>query len=86
MASFLLVFLEPKVFNYVITWNLFLITILSFVGIKPRKPGFIFEKNTGYPLSYGIFMFSSTLNQEVALQLIGKTGKYYVLVQKEIIM
>jgi hypothetical protein len=57
------------------------VLILRSLGIKPKKPGYITEKETGYPLSFGIVkVFSESLNKEIAHAIISKTGKYYVLV------
>ena len=83
ISSIALALLEPKTFNFVILGLYVLILILAFVGIKPRAFGFVTEKETGYPLSFGVVsVFSSELGREVAHTVIGKTGRYYLLVPK----
>ncbi len=83
IASFLLIFLEPKMWNYIILAVYVTIFILSLLGVRPRKPGFILERETGYPLSFAIItVFSALLNREIAHTVVGKTGKYHILVPK----
>ncbi len=83
ISSIILALVEPKTFNLVILGLYALIIILALFGVKPRAFGFVTEKGTGYPLSFGIIsVFSSELGREVAHSVIGKTGKYYLLVPK----
>jgi hypothetical protein len=83
VSSIALTLIEPSVFNYVILSLYVVILILSFFGVKPKKPGFIQERTTGFPLSFGIIsVFSALLNTEVGHAVIGKTGRYYLLVPK----
>ncbi len=83
VSSIALTILEPKTFNFVILGLYALILVLAFFGIKPRAFGFVTEKETGYPLSFAVIsIFSSELGREVAHTVIGKTGRYYLLVPK----
>lgn len=82
-ASFLLVFLEPRLFNYIILGVYVLISVLSLFGVRPRRPGFVVERATGAPLSFAILsVFSELLKKEVAHTIVGATGRYHVLVPK----
>ncbi len=76
-----LLFGNPTKLNYILFGVYALVFVLRSLGIKPKKPGYVTEASTGFPLSFGIVrIFSKALNQEVAHAIIGKTGKYYVLV------
>ena len=79
--SFLLIF-GAKIFNYVVIWNICFDHNIVICYSKPQKPGFIFEKTRVINVLRYSLCFSALLNQEVAHTVIGKTGKYYVLVQK----
>lgn len=83
VASVMLAFLEPHFWNYAILGLYILIVVLMLSGVKPRQPGFVIERSTGYPLSFAILtVYSAMLKREVAHTIVGKTGKYHVLVPK----
>jgi DNA-binding beta-propeller fold protein YncE len=83
VASVMLAFLEPHFWNYAILALYILIIVLMLSGVKPRQPGFVVERSTGYPLSFAILtVYSAMLKREVAHTIVGKTGKYHVLVPK----
>lgn len=83
IASIILVYIDPSVLNLVILGIYLVILILSFFGIKPIKPGFVFERENGFPLSFAIItVFSAALNREVSHAVVGKTGRYHVLVPR----
>ncbi len=82
-ASAVLIFLEPSTLNYVILSIYVLITVLAMFGVRPKRPGFAIERDTGYPLSFAIVsVYSALLDKEIAHTIVGKTGKYHVLVPK----
>jgi hypothetical protein len=57
------------------------VLLLSFFGIKPRRPGYIYEEKTGAPVSFGLVrIFSASLGKEVAHSVVSKTGKYFSLI------
>ncbi len=81
ISSVVLMFLAPAPLNYIIVGIYAVVLIMRALGIKPKKPGHVIEKETGFPLSFGIIkVFSAALGKEVAHAIIGKTGKYYILV------
>lgn len=81
LISVFALYLKPSLFNLIILGVYLFIIVLGFFGIKPHRPGFVTEKKTGYPLSFGVVrVFSSNLNREVGHAVIGKTGKYHLLV------
>lgn len=83
IASIMLALLEPHFWNYAILGLYILIIVLMLSGVKPRQPGFVVERSTGYPLSFAILtVYSAMLKREVAHTIVGKTGKYHVLVPK----
>lgn len=74
-------FFKPSVFNIVILSIYVVVFLLSLFGIKPQKPGFVYDGKSGFPLSFGIIrVFSATLQREVSHTIIGKTGRYFSLV------
>jgi hypothetical protein len=81
ISSLLLLYTGPSPLNYILLGVYAFVLLLRLCGIKPKKPGYVVESQTGFPLSYGIVrIFSTALNQEIAHAVIGKTGKYYILV------
>ncbi|MDQ5883221.1 MAG: tripartite motif-containing protein 71, partial [Patescibacteria group bacterium] len=83
ISSVVLTALDPRTFNLVILGLYALIIVLALFGIKPRASGYVKEKETGFPLSFGVIsVFSAELGREVAHTVIGKTGRYYLLVPK----
>lgn len=83
LSSVFLSIFAPSVLNWVFLGIYGVIIILAFFGIKPRGSGHVFERSSGYPLSFGILrVFSAELNREVGHTVIGKTGKYFILVPK----
>lgn len=70
-----------SVFNIVVVSVYALVVIMWAFGVRPEKPGFIVDKKTGIPLSFGVVrVFSATRNTEVLHKVISKTGKYFSLV------
>jgi hypothetical protein len=83
VLSLFIMFTGPSPLNYILAGIYGVVLILRFLGVKPKKPGVIVEKETGYPLSFGLVkIFSAALQKEVGHAVIGKTGRYYVLVPK----
>ncbi|MEZ4103141.1 MAG: hypothetical protein R3B55_01040 [Candidatus Paceibacterota bacterium] len=79
--SVVLSFIGPSLLNTILLCVYALVLILRIFGVRPKKPGYITESQTGNPLSFGIFrVFSASLNREISHSVIGKTGKYYSLV------
>ena len=81
IVSFALLVTTPSTLNYILCGVYALVLVLRSLGVKPKKPGYVSEKETGFPLSFGIVkIFSTAMGREVAHAVIGKTGKYYALV------
>lgn len=81
--SVALLFIGPGTLNYVLFGIYAFVLILRFLGVKPKKPGYVVETVTGFPLSFGLVrIFSAKLGKEVAHAVISKTGRYYALVPK----
>lgn len=81
VSSIVLLIINTTKINYILFGVYVFIFILKIFGLKPKKPGYVFDKETGFPLSYGLVkVFSTSLQKEIAHTVIGKTGKYYVLV------
>ncbi len=75
------VYFFPTTFNIVIISIYAFVLLLSFFGIKPRRPGYIYEEKTGAPVSFGLVrIFSASLGKEVAHSVVSKTGKYFSLI------
>lgn len=82
-SSILLAAIEPRTFNFIILGIYVAIFILSLFGVRPRQPGYVVERGTGVPLSFGILsVFSAALGQEVGHTIVGATGRYHILVPK----
>jgi hypothetical protein len=80
ISSVILLFVLPSPVNYIVFGIYVLVIILRVFGVDTKKPGYVFDQN-GFPLSFGIIkVFSAALNREVGHSVIGKTGKYYLLV------
>jgi predicted outer membrane repeat protein len=80
ISSFALVFVSPAPINYIVIGIYAILILFKIFGLAPKKPGYVHDSN-GFPMSFGIIrVFSKDLNREVAHTVIGKTGKYYVLV------
>ncbi|MEZ4103491.1 MAG: hypothetical protein R3B55_03000 [Candidatus Paceibacterota bacterium] len=80
ISSVILFFISFSVLNIIILSLYALVLILRIFGIKPKQSSYVFDSK-GYPLSFGLIkLFSSTMQKEVAHTVIGKTGKYYLLV------
>lgn len=76
-------FHTPTTLNDVLFGVYALVLLLRSLGVKPKKPGYITERATGFPLSFGIVkVVSELLGKEIAHTVIGKTGKYYLLVPR----
>lgn len=83
IVSIALLFGSPTTLNYVLFGVYALALVLRGLGIKPKKPGYVVERATGFPLSFGVIkVYSESTNTEIAHTVISKTGKYYVLVPK----
>ncbi len=83
LFSLVFLFVGSGTLNYIILGIYTLVFLLRLLGVRPKKPGYIIEKETGFPLSFGLVkVFSASLRHEVAHAVISKTGKYYVLVPK----
>lgn len=81
ISSLVLMLITPAPINFIILGIYGLVLILRAFGIRPKKPGYVIEKETGFPLSFGIIkIFSAEIGREVSHTIIGKTGKYYTLV------
>lgn len=81
VCSLIILYLGPSELNYVLSGVYVAVLVLRFFGVKPKRPGYIVEAGTGFPLSFGLLkVYSARLQKEVAHAVIGKTGKYYVLV------
>ncbi len=81
VSSLVLMFMTPVPINFIILCFYGVVLILRAFGVRPKKPGYVIEKETGFPLSFGIIkIFSAEIGREVAHVVIGKTGKYYTLV------
>lgn len=81
VSSVALLLVGPTTLNYILLGVYGFVFVLRIFGIKPKKLGYVLDSKTGIPLSYGLVkIFSKELNREVAHTVIGKTGKYYVLV------
>jgi predicted outer membrane repeat protein len=80
ISSIFLMFTAPAPINLIIFGIYVVVFLLRLFGLRPKKPGYVFDAS-GYPLSFGIIkIFSAGLSREVAHAVIGKTGKYYSLV------
>lgn len=80
ISSIILFFLNNSILNSVILGLYLVIVALRFFGIKPRQSGRVTDKE-GYPLSFAVLkLFSAELGREVAHSVVGKTGRYYMLV------
>lgn len=81
LFSVLALVLDQEALNIIVVCLYGVVILLKLFGFGPKKPGFVVEEKTGYPLSYGIVrIFSEALQKEVSHAVIGKTGKYYSLV------
>ena len=81
--SVALLFIGPGTLNYVLFGIYAVVLVLRLLGVKPKKPGYVTEKATGFPLSFGLIrIFSANLGTEVAHAIISSTGRYYALVPK----
>lgn len=81
LFSILALVLDQEALNIIVVCLYGVVILLKLFGLGPKKPGFVVEEKTGYPLSYGIVrIFSEALQKEVSHAVIGKTGKYYSLV------
>lgn len=81
--SVALLFIGPGMLNYVLFGIYAAVLALRLLGVKPKKPGYVTEKATGFPLSFGLIrIFSANLGTEVAHAIISPTGRYYALVPK----
>lgn len=79
--SLVMMFKAPAPLNYIIFGVYVVVITLRLFGVKPKKPGYVIDKDTGEPISFGIMrVFSKALNREVAHSVISETGKYYSLV------
>jgi hypothetical protein len=79
--SFLSATANQSTLNILILLVYILVLVLRLFGVSPKKPGYVIEENTGYPLSLGLVkIFSADLKREVAHTIINKTGGYYTLV------
>lgn len=73
----------PSTIHYVFLGIYCAIIVLHIFGIKPKSGGYVFERANGFPMSFGIVrVFSAELGREIAHTVIGKTGKYFMLVPK----
>lgn len=80
VSSIFLMFTAPAPINLIIFGIYVVVFLLRLFGLRPKKPGYVFDAS-GFPLSFGIIkIFSAGLSREVAHVVIGKTGKYYSLV------
>jgi predicted outer membrane repeat protein len=80
VSSIFLMFTAPAPINLIIFGIYVVVFLLRLFGLRPKKPGYVFDAS-GFPLSFGVIkIFSAGLNREVAHAVIGKTGKYYSLV------
>ena len=80
VSSIFLMFTAPAPINLIILGVYVVVFVLRFLGLRPKKPGYVFD-TFGYPLSFGIIkIFSASLRREISQVVIGKTGKYYSLV------
>ncbi len=79
VSSVILFFLNNSLLNTIILILYAAIIILRMFGVKPRKSGRVVDSE-GFPLSFGIVRVFSSSNREVAHSIVGKTGKYYMLV------
>ncbi len=83
ISSILLSYFEPRLLNHLVLGLYIAILALALWGVRPKKPGFVVEKETGMPLSFGILsVYSALLQKEISHAVVGKTGRYYMLVQK----
>ncbi len=83
ISSILLSYFEPRLLNHLVLGLYIAILALAIWGVRPKKPGFVVEKETGMPLSFGILsVYSALLQKEISHAVVGKTGRYYMLVQK----
>lgn len=81
VCSLIVLYAGPSKLNYILSAVYLVVLILRFLGVKPKRPGYVVETGTGFPLSFGILkIYSKALKKEIAHAVIGKTGKYYVLV------
>lgn len=73
--------IAPEPYNLIMFGLYIVMVILRHYGIRPRPYGFIKDKETGNPLSFGIVhVISAVLNQEVVAKVCDKIGRYYCLV------
>jgi len=80
-VSLVLVFASPSVLNFTILGFYYVIIFLRLLGIGPKKPGHVIDSNTKSPLSFGLIkLFSNNLHKETGHSVIGKTGRYHILV------
>ncbi|MDQ5883095.1 MAG: hypothetical protein QG654_6, partial [Patescibacteria group bacterium] len=81
LFSLVLVFIKPSILNFSILGFYYVVIFLRLLGVGPKKPGHVIDSTTGNPLSFGLIkIFSSSLNKEIGHSIVGKTGRYYVLV------
>ncbi len=81
VSSLVLLVTGPSTLNYILLGVYAAVFILRLFGVKPKKPGYVSEAGSGFPLSFGLVkVYSKALKKEIAHAIIGKTGKYYVLV------
>lgn len=81
VSSVVLLFIAPAPINFIILGIYGVVLILRAFGVRPKKPGYVVERESGFPLSFGLVkVFSADLDREVAHAVIGQTGKYYILV------
>ncbi len=82
VTSVVLLFTSFSPINLIVFGVYSLVIILRMFGVRPKKPGNVLEKQTGFPLSFAIVrVFSTELDREVSHSVVSKTGKYYNLVQ-----
>ncbi len=80
LSSVALFFVNSSVINTIVLSLYALILVLRIFGVKPKQAGRAYDSD-GTPLSFGILrLFSAALQKEVAHAVVGKTGKYYMLV------
>ena len=80
-TSVVLIFTSPSPINIIVFGIYAVIFILRIFGVKPKKPGNVSEKDTGYPVPLSIMrIFSADLDREISHAVVNKNGKYYSLV------
>ena len=82
-AAIVAVIFLPYPYNYAIFGLYLFLLILRLLGVKPKTYGLIFEKETGFPLSFAIVrVFALELEKEMFQRVVDKFGRYYILVPK----